>query len=196
VKRLLACLIVLSAAPAYSQGFEAAALGGYTTPGAIDHSALGVTDLKLKGSFTWGASASYFFSPRYGMEASWVRQESALRIANAQGSADLFDIQVSQLQGSFVYQLGGPQDKVRPFLTAGLGLAFFSAPDLEGEAKLSLGIGAGLKWLPTRRVGARLQARYTPTHLNDASSDFCDPFGFCQGWLHQFEMTGGLVLRF
>jgi len=35
-----------------------------------------------------------------------------------------------------------------------------------------------------------------PTMLNDESSDFCDPFGFCQGSLNQFEMTGGLVLRF
>jgi opacity protein-like surface antigen len=92
--------------------------------------------------------------------------------------------------------MGGSEARVRPFLTAGLGAAFFSAPDLEGETKVSLGLGAGLKWLPTSRLGARLQARYTPTHLNDASSDFCDPFGFCQGWLQQFEMTGGLVLRF
>jgi len=32
--------------------------------------------------------------------------------------------------------------------------------------------------------------------LNDASSDFCDPFGFCQGSLKQFEILGGVVLRF
>jgi outer membrane protein W len=196
VKRLLACLIVLSATPAYSQGFEAALVGGYTTPGGIDHSALGITDLKLKGSFTWGASASYFFSPRFGVETSWARQESALRIGTAAGSADMFDVHLDQLHGSFVFQMRGPEARVRPFLTAGLGAAFFSAPDLEGETKVSLGLGVGVKWLPTRRLGARLQARYTPTHLNDASSDFCDPFGFCQGWLQQFEMTGGLVLRF
>jgi opacity protein-like surface antigen len=196
VKWLLACLIVLSAAPAYSQGFEAAVVGGYTTPGGIDHSALGITDLKLRGSFTWGASASYFFSPRLGVEASWARQESALRIGTAAGSADMFDVNVDQLHGSLVFQMGCPEARVRPFLTAGLGAAFFSAPDLEGETKLSLGLGAGVRWLPTSRLGARLQARYTPTHLNDASSDFCDPFGFCQGWLQQFEMTGGLVLRF
>jgi hypothetical protein len=24
----------------------------------------------------------------------------------------------------------------------------------------------------------------------------CDPFGVCRGWLHQFELMGGLVLRF
>jgi hypothetical protein len=29
-----------------------------------------------------------------------------------------------------------------------------------------------------------------------SSSDFCDPFGFCQDWLHQFELTLGVVVRF
>jgi hypothetical protein len=42
----------------------------------------------------------------------------------------------------------------------------------------------------------RLSARYTPTYLHDASSDFCDPFGFCQDWLHQFELTAAVVVRF
>jgi hypothetical protein len=31
---------------------------------------------------------------------------------------------------------------------------------------------------------------------SDASSDYGDPFGFCQGSLNQFELTGGFVLRF
>jgi len=33
--------------------------------------------------------------------------------------------------------------------------------------------------------------------LNDeGSGDFCDPFGFCQSWLNQFELGGGLSFRF
>jgi hypothetical protein len=81
-------------------------------------------------------------------------------------------------------------------VTAGLGAAFFSARDLQGETKLSLGLGAGLKWRAAKRLDARVQARYVPTHLADTSSDFCDPFGFCQGWLHQLEMSAGVAVRF
>jgi len=191
MRRLLTFLVVLSASPVFSQGFEATALVGYTTHGAIDPAALGITELKLDGGFTWGASAAYFFSPRFGVEASWSRQESELVIGTA-----MFDVHVDQVHGSFVFQLGEAESRLRPFLTAGVGTALLSANDLEREAKLSLGLGAGLKWLPTTRVGTRLQARYTPTYLNDASSDYCDPFGFCQSWLHQFELTGGIVLRF
>ena len=79
---------------------------------------------------------------------------------------------------------------------ARLGATFLSATDLESETKLSWAAGGGLKWFPSKRVGARVQARYAPTVLGDSSSDVCDPFGFCQGSLHQFEFMGGLVLRF
>jgi opacity protein-like surface antigen len=196
MKRLLTLITVLSAGPAYTQGFELAALAGYTTPGNLKEDARTIESLKLAGSFTWGASASFFFSPQLGVEVCWARQDSAVELSTPQARADLFDVTIDQLQGSFVYQLGGTESRFRPFLSAGAGAAFFSATDIAGETKLSFSIGAGLKWLPTKRVGARLQARYTPTWLHDAGSDFCDPFGFCQDWLHQFELTGGLVVRF
>lgn len=196
MKRLLPFALILSAVPAFSQGLEVSASSGYTTAGGLEPKAAGVTDLKLKDAFTWGASASFFFSPRFGVEGSWARQESALEIGTAAGSAEMFDVHVDQLLGSFVFQLGNAESALRPFLSAGAGAALFSAPNLDGETKLAFNLGAGLKWLPSRRFGARFQARYTPAYLHDASSDFCDPFGFCKDWLHQFELTGGVVVRF
>ncbi len=194
--RTLPLLLVLASAPAWGQGFEAALLGGTTTSGGLEPAAAGITDLELSGSFTWGASVGWFFSPRLGVEASWTRQDSALVIGTDRGQAELFDVSVDQLQGSLVYQFGSEQARLRPFVSAGLGAAFFGADGLEGETKLSLALGAGVKWLPTSKVGARLQARYSPTYLHDSGSDYCDPFGFCQSWLHQFELTGGVVFRF
>ncbi len=194
--RALPLLFLLACAPAWGQGFEAALLGGYTTSGGLEPKAAGITDLELEGSFTWGAAVSWFFSPRLGVEASWTRQDSALVVGTQRGRAEMFDVTIDQLQGSLVYQFGGQQARLRPFVSAGLGAAFLGAPDLESETKLSLGLGGGVKWLPTPKVGARLQARYSPTHLNDSGSDYCDPFGFCQSWLHQLELTGGVSFRF
>ena len=196
MKRLLTCLAILSAAPAFSQGIEVTALAGYTTPGGLQHDTRTLDDLKLAGSSTWGASLGFFFSPRLGVEASWARVGSGVEISTAEASQEMFDVTIDQLQGSLVYQFGGPESRIRPFLTAGAGASIFSSADIDSETKLSFGIGAGMKWLPSKRFGARLSARYTPTYLHDASSDFCDPFGFCQDWLHQFELTGGVVLRF
>ena len=196
MKRLLTALAILSAAPAFSQGFEVAALAGYTTPGGLQHDTRTLDDLKLAGSSTWGASLGFFFSPRLGVEASWARVGSGVELSTAEASQEMFDVTIDQLQGSLVYQFGGAESRIRPFLTAGAGASIFSSADIDSETKLSFGIGAGMKWLPSKRFGARLSARYTPTYLHDSSSDFCDPFGFCQDWLHQFELTGGVVLRF
>ena len=189
-------LALLVAAPAFSQGLEVAAFAGYTTPGGLEHDARTVEDLKLKGSFTWGTSVGFFFSPRLGVEVSWARQHSGVELTAAQTSAEMFDVTVDQVQGSVVYQLGSADSHWRPFACAGAGAAIFGSTDIEGETKLTFNVGAGLKWLPSKRVGARLQARYTPTYLHDSASSLCDPFGFCQDWLHQFELTGGVVVRF
>jgi len=195
MKRLLTCLAILSAAPAFSQGFEVTALAGYTTPGGLQHDTRTVEDLKLAGGFTWGASLGWFFSPRLGVEASWARVGSGVELSTAEASQRLFDATIDQLQAGLVYQFGGAASHFRPFLTAGAGASVFSSTDIVTETKLSFGLGAGLKWLPSKRFGARLQARYTPTYLHDKGSDLCDPFGFCQDWLSQFELSGGVVLR-
>jgi opacity protein-like surface antigen len=197
MKRLLAvAVLVAGASPCAAEDLELALSAGYTTPGGITAGAAGVQDLQLAGSFTFGASAAWPLSARHAVEVSWARQQSALEIATDAGSAEMFDVHVDQLQGAFVFRFGDAEAALRPFLSAGAGAALFSAPTLDTEAKLSFALGGGLQWRASGRVGVRAQARYTPTYLNDTSSDFCDPFGFCQGWLHQFEMTGGLVVRF
>jgi hypothetical protein len=196
VRGLLTVLTLLSAAPAFSQDFEVTALGGYTTAGSLEHDTRTIEDLKLAGSSTWGASLGWFFSPHLGVEASWARVGSGVELSTAEASQEMFDVTIDQIQGSLVYQFGGTESHLRPFVTAGAGAAIFRSTDIVTETKLSLGIGAGLKWLPSKRLGARLQAKYTPTYLDDTSADLCDPFGFCQDWLHQFELTGGVVFRF
>ena len=188
--------LMASAAPVFAQRNEIALLGGYTTSGDIDEKALGIQDLAIKGSFTWGLAADHFFSEHLGAELSWARQQSALLIGTSAGSAQLFDLNLDLLQGSFVYAFGAHQARLRPFLLGSLGATFFSADDLDGETKLSWGLGAGVKWFPSGRIGVRAQVRYAPTVLGDSSSDVCDPFGFCQSSLNQFEMLGGVVLRF
>jgi hypothetical protein len=54
-----------------------------------------------------------------------------------------------------------------------------------------------VKYFPWPAVGARVHVRYKPSFLDDSSSgDFCDPFGFCQGYLQQIEFAGAVVVRF
>ena len=196
MRGLAALFVLLGAVPASAQRTEVALLGGYTTAGDIDQKAVGIETLEVAGSFTWGVAGRHFFSEHVGFDVSWTQQGSDLVIGTREGSAELFDMNVGQLHGSVVYRFGDPEARLRPFLLAGLGAAFLSAEDLESETKLSWAVGGGLQWFVAKRVGARVQARYAPTLLSDSDSDVCDPFGFCQGSLQQFELMGGVVFRF
>lgn len=189
-------LIVLAAAPVWAQRSEVALLAGYTTAGGIDNRAPTLEDLEIADGLAWGLQAGHFFGPHLGVEATWTRQESGLAFAQGTDVVELFDVNVDQVLGSVAYRFGGEDARLRPFVLAGLGATFFSADDLDGETKFAWTVGAGLKWTPTRRVGARLQAQYIPTLLSDEEADFCDPFGFCQGSLQQFQFTAGVVVAF
>ena len=196
MKAVLACALLLGASPAWAQRTEVAVLAGYATAGNIESAALGVQDLAIDGGFAWGLEAGHFFTPHLGVEVSWVRQESAVGFTSVGTPVELFDLNASQWHGSVAYQFGADGSRLRPFLTGGLGVTSFDATDLDGETKLAPTVGAGLKWFPSGRFGVRLQGRYVPTFLDDASSDFCDPFGFCQSWLQQLDLHAGVVVRF
>jgi hypothetical protein len=198
VRRLAAVGFALSfaAAPASAQRSEVALAVGFASAGDVEQKAAGIEELEAGGGFAWGVQAGRLVTPRLGLEVSWLRQQSAVALGTAGGRADLFEMSLSQLHGSVLYHFGSEEAAWRPFLRAGLGASFFGADELESETKLSFALGAGVKWFPSARWGARFDARYNPTYLNDSSSDFCDPFGFCQAWLQQFELTGGVVVRF
>jgi outer membrane protein W len=201
VKRLLVVALVLAAAPSWAQHTEISVLAGYTTAGDIGMKAPQFQGQTIDGSFTVGLQVGYFFNANLGVEGSWVRQHSGLSLTTSSlvasaGTVELFDLHADQLQASVAYQFGGEDASLRPFLTAGLGATFFSADEPETEAKLAPVLGAGVKWFSSGNLGAQLLIRYNPTHLNDSASDFCDPFGFCQSWLQQFQVMGGISLRF
>jgi hypothetical protein len=195
MKPLLTCLLLAASSMAYAERFETALVAGYTTAGGLEPKALGITDLRLAGGFTWGATATYFVAPRWGIEGSWTRQQSALEIGTADGDARMFDVDVDRFYGSLVWQLA-QASPIRPFVAGGLGASVFRAANLQDETKLSFSVASGVRWMPAPRAGARLQVRYAPTLLGDSGSGYCDPFGFCQDWLHQVEITGGVVVRF
>lgn len=188
--------LLLIASSAWAQQTEIALLGGVTSSADIESKATEIKELKLASSLTLGGALTRFFSPHLGAEISFAHQLSALRMTTGTDEADLFDVGIGQLHGSFVYQFGAEGARIRPFLFGGLGATFLNSAYLESETKLSWSAGAGLRWFPGKKTGVRLHVRYNPTRLNDANSDYCDPFGFCQDSLKQFELMGGFVLRF
>ena len=188
--------IVLLAAPAFAQRFEAAGLFGYTTSAGLDQVARELEDLEIGGGFTWAGQFDYFFTPRLGVEASWAQREGDVTVSTSAGSGALLDLDARQILGSVVYQWGAEESKIRPFVVGGMGATFFRAEDIPGETKLAWAAGGGVKLYVHRRLGIKVQAKLNSTILNDESSDFCDPFGFCSSSTNSFELLSGVVFRF
>ena len=190
-------IIVLAHSTADAQSWEASGLFGFTPTAAIDQRATELSDTGIRGDFTWGLQGARFFTTSLGAEVLWTQQASAFEVGTSDGEADLFAMTVGQLHGNVVYRFGGADAKWQPFVFGGLGATFLSADTVESETKFSLDVGGGVKFFLSRLVGARAHVRYKPTFLNDGSSgEFCDPFGFCQGTLQQFEFAAAAVLRF
>ena len=193
---LMTGLVLVCATGAGAQSWEASALAGFTPSVDLERRAPEVDNVAVGGGFTWTLQLAKFFTAHWGAQVQWTQQLSALDLTVSGESAELFSMTASQLHGDVVYRFGSPDAKMQPFVFGGLGTTTFRASDVPTETKLSLGLGGGVKAFPWRAVGLVGQLRYKPTFLSDESSDFCDPFGFCQATLQQFEFSGGVVLRF
>lgn len=192
--RFLALLFL--AAPASAQRFEASGLIGYSTSADLDRVTPELEGLEIGGGFTWSGQFDYFFSKNLGIEASWSQRKGDVTVETSSGSAGLFDLDAGQLLASLVYQWGPEKSRLRPFVIGGLGATFFRSDEIPSETKLAWAAGGGIKLFLHRKLGIRAQAKLNSTILNDESSEFCDPFGFCSGSLHSFEFLSGVVFRF
>jgi hypothetical protein len=189
--------LLVSASSAWAQSWEVSGLTASAPSVSLDRQAAELSDLTVGGGFAWGIQGARLFTPQWGAEALWMQQASGYEVETGGGASDFFTMTVRQLHGDVLYHFGSAAAPLRPFVFGGLGATFFSADDLESETKFSFGLGGGIKYFRWDAIGVRAHVRYTPTMLNDeGSADFCDPFGFCQDALPQFEFAAGGIVRF
>ena len=196
MRRLVAAALLLIASPAAAQNIEVAPLVGLTLSTSLENKAPTINSLRVAAGFTWGAEATWLFSPHLGVEGLFTRQPTDMTMHSGGVSAEVFEMTVTQYLGNLVYEPGEAGAAVRLFVFGGLGATVFSADDFESETKFAWNVGAGAKWFPVSRFGARVHLRYKPTMLLDSSSSVCDPFGFCESMLHQMELAAGAIIRF
>ena len=190
-------LLAIASVPAPAQTWEMSGLAGFTPSVSLERQARQLTDVKIRGGFTFGFQGARFFTPRWGLEAVFTQQASALEVAIAEGAGDLYGITIAQLHANVVYQFADAGARLQPFVFGGAGATFFTARDLDAETKASFGLGGGVKYFPWPAIGLRGQVRYKPSLVNgEPESDFCNPFSYCQRWLQPIELAGGLGIRF
>jgi hypothetical protein len=112
----------------------------------------------------------------------------------------------NQYMGNFLFHVTPREARMRPFLFFGLGANALSAnvSSVSGSTRFVFALGGGAKYNVSNHFGLRGQFRWAPTYLTTTSNGgyWCDPFwGGCwvvgnSHYLHEFDITGGVTLRF
>jgi hypothetical protein len=161
-------------------------------------------------ALSWGFTLGVFMTPQLEFEFLFDRQASTLRVGGTR-TVDVGDLSIGNYHGVIAYHFGARARPVRFFAFGGAGATTYGkvaftdrdgqARETGGGAKLSGTLGGGVK-IYRGSVGARLEARFTPTYIKSTDDGWwCDPYWGCytQDKLHyakQFEVTGGVTYRF
>jgi len=185
---------------------------------------VGTTDLDIGGSiydridptsgFSYGVSVGFFATENVELEFTWAQQDSTIQgKGRGVSSAEFADLTINNYHFNVVYNMGDEEEVLRPFIFGGLGATNYSPGNLlldppggstnqiDGDTRFSSNWGGGVKVFPGEHIGFRIAGTWTPTYIKS------DPGGYWCGWYgcwlvgdakysHQFEFSGGVVVRF
>jgi hypothetical protein len=156
------------------------------------------TSLDTDGAPSFGVIADVFLDPNTAVAFTWSHQDVRVDVPTGAGASARETLAIDHLMvgGTEVLWAG----RVQPFLTGALGLTRFGAAG-DYEVRFSVAAGGGVKLMPSRHVGLRLDGRVYAVFVDgDASGGLCAPAGCVVGLdvstLWQAEFTAGLVLSF
>ena len=207
--RLLWAIIcmILAATMASAQNFEVTPFIGAQTNGGLDLSTLFFRRIDVQNGKTYGLSAGYLLGNRYGIELTWAYNKADTVAQPNGGGSDIriFTLDTNQYFGNLLVHFADRQKSLRPFLLAGVGATNLS-PARDGvnsTTRFAFDLGGGVKYNFNRRLGLRLQAKWSPVYITTTKAGYwCDPFwGGCwvvgdNHYLNEFDGTVGLTLRF
>jgi hypothetical protein len=217
----LTVAILSGAVSAQGKKVELSGSIGYTTSSGFDVEPVTISpgvvvdSLAPKSGFSWGFQGDYNVTPNIGVGFLFSRQSGKL-LAGVRGGGEqeITEMPIYNYHGVFTYNIGEEDSTVRPFVFGGLGATQYSPDsfsitrpgsvttvDLGGLTKFSTTWGGGVKIFPSKSFGFKLGARWTPTYItSDPDGIWCTPF-YCyvvgdSKFSHQFEFSGGVVVRF
>jgi opacity protein-like surface antigen len=163
-----------------------------------------------KDAFSWSARIGFFATEDVEVGGLFGMQLSSLELGGA-ARVTVGDLNVYNYHGYFAYHFGDEDDRARPYVLGGAGATQFGSVaasvgavqrNINGLTKFSTTWALGVKLFPNDNAGIRIEGRWTPTYIkSDAAGWWCDPFWGCYvvgsaQYANQFELSGGLTLRF
>lgn len=183
--------------------FELTAYGGYRFGGTFEDVDNGIT-IDLDDDSSFGLIFNIRESANTQWEIIYSRQTTRADTSELDIPEQSLDLDIHYFQGGGTYQ--GSSDRVRPYLAVTIGGTFIDPglSEFDSDVFWSFSFGTGLNFMPTNRLGFRLEARVFATLVDSDSSLFCGsgPAGaFCAisvdgKMLWQLETFAGVVFRF
>jgi Outer membrane protein beta-barrel domain len=204
---VLSCLTFILLPAAFAQNFEISGHIGRQFNGGVDLSTFLYERIDVADSTNYGATAGYLLGEHFGAEFQWnhTRADTSAEPVFGGSSVKVFTLNQNQYMGNFVFHFTGREAKLRPFAFFGLGASSLSTnrSSVSGATRFAFALGGGAKYYLGKHFGLRGQAKWSPTYLTTTDGGYwCDPFwGGCwvvgnDHYLHEFDLTGGVILRF
>ena len=209
-------LIGIAAAPAAAQDrVELSGFFGYIFSEGVDvnRSVLGnIDEIHPADGMAYGGAINVWVNGRTQVGFQLGIQDSGLEV-NGTVDREVTGMSVNNYHGIVTLHGGRSNSQLRPFVVLGLGATHYRPDDLagfsfDGEFQFSGTLGAGVKAYLNDRWGLGFTGRWTPTYIkSDVAGLYCSPYwnpyypGSCvvmpdPDYSHQFELSGGIILRF
>ena len=209
-------LVLASVAPAAAQRVEVSGTLGWTISDGVDGDGVLAGDgniyneVDVTDAASWGFGVGFLTSDNVEVGFLFSQQMSSLEVKGT-NTLELGDMNVNSYHGYVGYNFGDVDAKVRPYILGGIGATSYGSVSFNargttletgGETQFSTTWGAGVKFLPSKGVGARIGVQWTPTYIkSDAEGWWCDPWYGCYvvgdaQYSNQLQLQGGVTFRF
>jgi opacity protein-like surface antigen len=209
-------LVLAGTAQAQDPRVEIGASAGWTFSDGVTFDGVLAGDgnvynsIEPKDSFSYSLNLGFFVTPNVEVGGLFSQQKSKLEVGGTT-VREIGDQSVDNYHGYFAYNFGESDAMARFYVLGGLGATRYggvpySVGGVSGSTnsttKFSTTWGAGVKIYPGPKFGLKLGVRWTPTYIkSDAEGWWCDPYWGCYvvgdaQYSNQFELTGGIVIRF
>lgn len=176
---------------------ELSVMGGSRIGGDFEFEGGG--EVSLKDSESIAVALGFDVSNYQKVELFWSHQDSYVKTP-IDGARFGLGVDYFHVGGSVDYG----KDKVIPYIAGGLGATYFSPEksSFDSKYRFSISIGGGVKLMPVKNFGVRLEARGYGTWFPEETAFYCNSAtGRCLFYseadvLWQMDLMGGVFVNF
>ena len=197
VRWAIAACVLAIAPNAQAQSIEITPFGGYRFGGGF-FEVLTSQPVDLDGAATLGVIVDIAIFNDVQIEGAFSHQRAELAVSTSPFVPPaMWEVTIDHWLAGALKEIDG--GRVRPFVTGMLGLTRY-ADVQDSEIRFTGSAGGGVKLLPTRRIGVRLDGRVFATIIDGGGRVYACSNGRCLLSLYadivwQAEFTAGVVLR-